>query len=227
MTAGFFYCNKIKSKPEFHVIYNMKRLVSPICIIFTLFLFSACSKTIQKVEVDDFQYRTVYSVLKKTNSKHGLFEKYAPDGVLYESANYTNGALNGARKLFHENGNLDVIEHYVAGKYEGETKTYYDSGEIKLVGQYQNNVAEGIWISYYPNGKKKEEVIYANNEEQGPFKEWHENGNLKAEGTYKDGDNEHGELKLYHDDGQLMRKMDCNMGACSTTWKSDRASDQS
>lgn len=65
-----------------------------------------------------------------------------------------------------------------------------------------------------------EEVMFADNEENGPFTEYHKNGSLKAEGNYLNGDNEHGLLKLYNEEGELVRKMQCDSGICQTTWVS-------
>ena len=49
--------------------------------------------------------------------------------------------------------------------------------------------------------------------------EYFRNGNLKAEGSYLDGDNEHGLLKLYDETGRLIRKMECEQGVCRTFWR--------
>ena len=46
----------------------------------------------------------------------------------------------------------------------------------------------------------------------------YKNGKTKATGTYLEGDNEHGELKLFDENGELTKKMNCNRGACRTTW---------
>ena len=78
---------------------------------------------------------------------------------------------------------------------------------------------EGIGTAWYPNGQMKEKVTFSNNEENGAFEEWYENGKLKATGNYLDGDNEDGTLKLYDTLGQLERILECQRGACRTTWE--------
>ena len=60
--------------------------------------------------------------------------------------------------------------------------------------------------------KKKRDGIY----------EYFRNGNLEAEGTYRNGDNEHGLLKLYNEEGELIKTMNCEDGVCRTVWKKDQ-----
>ena len=79
----------------------------------------------------------------------------------------------------------------------------------------------GKWKGYYDNGALKEEVIFVNNQENGPFIEYYPNGKLKAEGTYLEGDYEQGELKLYNESGELIRRMNCEKGVCKTVWKAE------
>ena len=80
---------------------------------------------------------------------------------------------------------------------------------------------EGEWKRYYKNKQTREVVLFKNNDENGPFVEYYENGQLKAEGTYKGGDNEDGELKLYDENGVLIKIADCVMGRCKTRWKKE------
>ena len=64
-----------------------------------------------------------------------------------------------------------------------------------------------------------EETRLANNEENGPFKEYYKNGKVKTEGTYQRGPYEHGELLMYNEAGELVKKMQCADGECHTTWE--------
>lgn len=194
--------------------------------LFALFALIGCNPTERVEQVDDYDYKEVFHLSKKTGKKSGTYEKFYPDGNLYEKAEFNEGELHGERQLLFPNGQVEVLENYVNGQYQGIAKTYYEGGQLRNEGQYNDNAADGIWKSFYSNGQLKEEVVYVQNEEQGPFKEWHENGNIKAQGTYKDGDNEDGELKLFDENGQLLRKMDCKMGACKTVWKSATATDE-
>lgn len=86
---------------------------------------------------------------------------------------------------------------------------------------YVKNEMIGKSRRFYKNGQLEEEVTFSNSNENGPFVEYYENGNLKAEGSYKGGDMEDGELKLYDENGVLERKMDCVVGRCTTIWRSE------
>ena len=70
-----------------------------------------------------------------------------------------------------------------------------------------------------------EEVSFQDNQENGPFTEYHENGQLKAEGYYQEGDNEHGLLKIYDKQGELVKTMNCQHGVCRTVWEKNENSD--
>jgi len=74
------------------------------------------------------------------------------------------------------------------------------------------------WKRYYDSGELMEIVNFVENEENGPFVEYYKNGNKKATGNYLDGDNEHGELELFDEQGELIKKMNCNKGICRTSW---------
>ena len=47
----------------------------------------------------------------------------------------------------------------------------------------------------------------------------------KAAGNYLAGDNEHGELKLFDENGELIKKMNCNNGLCQTSWTKEENED--
>jgi len=76
----------------------------------------------------------------------------------------------------------------------------------------------GVWKTYYDTGELKEEVLFKDNNENGPFKKYYKSGKVKYEGVYKDGDHEDGELKLYSEEGELIKKQDCVRGDCNTIW---------
>ena len=158
-----------------------------------------------------------FQIDKKTKLKDGQYLRYN-EGVLVEEATYHLDTLTGRRILFFDGGGKEIEEHYVAGLHHGPFKTYYEGGDLKLAGHYSKGVMDSIWVKYYPSGQIMEKVEMRNNNENGPFVEYHENGNLKARGTYLDGDNEHGELLLYDEQGQLERKMECDKGICHTVW---------
>ncbi len=189
---------------------------------FSLLLLYSCQNAV-KVEESYPNGKTFkeYFKDKETDKISGLYKVYYESGTILEESQYVDGLPHGKRILFDEGGNKQVIEHYNNGQFEGTYQSFYPNGQIEQDGQYVDGAMEGTWKKFYENGQLEEEVQFSENEENGPFIEWYPNGNLKAEGSYLDGDNEHGELKMYNEQGILQRKMDCDKGICKTTWKAE------
>lgn len=168
-----------------------------------------------------------YSRRTADYAKEGEMMRISPEGNVIELAEYQNDTLNGKRIMFAENGDTLVIEHYQEGLFQGEYRAYYEGGKLELVGAYTANSMEGEWKRFYQDGQLMEVVSFSDNEENGPFIEYHENGQLKAEGYYRNGDHEHGLLKLYDEAGELEKTMNCENGICRTVWsKKDRSVDE-
>lgn len=198
---------------------------------FVLLLFAACGPQLEtREEVDLYGDRLVYTVNPETGEREGSFRRYDIGGSLVETAEYRKGELAGQRVLLSVVGDTLVVEEY-ALKGEGDSLfsifsgpylSYYpEDNTVRQSGQYADNQMSGVWKQYYPNGQVKEAVTFSGNEENGPFREWNEAGVLTAEGSYKDGEFEHGQLRLYDDDGTLVRVMHCDLGVCSTRWRPD------
>jgi antitoxin component YwqK of YwqJK toxin-antitoxin module len=189
-------------------------------ILIATFALSSCKSKMEQVEnVDSYGYTERYSRDKETFAKEGLYQQYDDKNRLIEEAQYKGDTLHGMRVLYYEQGDTQIVEHYQYGAFDGPYRVYYESGKLQQEGRYANNEMVGEWERYYENGQLMEKVQFENNMENGPFVEYYENGNLKAEGAYLDGDNEHGELKLYDEQGELMRKMNCKKGICRTVWE--------
>lgn len=167
-------------------------------------------------------YLEKFSRNKTTYAKDGLYTKFDPQGKKLEEATFRNDTLHGHRILYDEKGDTQIVELYQMGAFEGPYKAYYPNGQLELKGNYEYNSMYGEWKRYYETGELMEVVTFQDNEENGPFFEYHKNGNLQAEGFYRNGDKEHGLLKLYYEDGELKRTMNCENGVCHTIWKSDR-----
>ncbi len=191
------------------------------------FLVTACNNGLETVETeDDYGYLIKYTRRKTDYAKEGLYIKSYENGKKYEEASYQNDLLHGERKLYYENGQVQIVETYVAGEFEGPYKTFYENGQLQLEGQYKNKEATGEWKKYYDTSELMEVVRLEHNLENGPFVEYYRNGNKKAEGAYLDGDNEHGLLKMYDEAGELEKTMNCERGVCRTTWKKEDAAEQ-
>ena len=198
----------------------MKFKYLPVFIfVFGIFLFG-CKSSTEFVETIDEETGEKVTYTRRTDNfgKQGLYTRFTKDGAKAEEAMYENDTLNGVRKLFYPDGTVVIEENYRMGDFEGGWKTFYENGKVKLEGQYADNKMEGMWKGYYQDGNLKEEVLFKDNQENGAFTEYHKNGKLKAEGFYLDGDNEDGLLKLYDENGELEKKMNCKRGVCRTIW---------
>jgi len=184
-------------------------------------LLPACANKYAQKTADENGFQVIYFV-DDDGKRQGTKTVKHPDGYISEKADYKDDNLHGTRLLLYKNGQTELEETYVNGMLEGSYKAYYPEGNIKYETVYTNNVLAGIFTQYYQSGQKKEEVTFSANEENGPFVEWHENGNLKWEGTYKNGNNEVGELKKYDESGRLIRKLMCDDDSvCETIWSID------
>jgi len=199
-----------------------------------LYLLAACggenglAEGLEWVErTDSYNNLERYSRRTADYAKEGQLMRISPEGNVIELAEYQNDTLNGKRIMFAENGDTLVVEHYENGLFHGEYRAYYEGSLLELVGEYTANSMEGEWKRFYPNGQLMEIVSFSDNQENGPFIEYHENGSLKAEGYYRNGDHEHGLLKLYDEAGELEKTMNCENGICRTVWsKKDRSVDE-
>jgi antitoxin component YwqK of YwqJK toxin-antitoxin module len=201
----------------------MKNIV---CICILAVLFSQCS-SVEIKETKDEAGRVVerYAVDKKTKLKNGLHETFFTSGGKSEESHYENGVMRGEQIFYYENGQIQEVRNMDAnGSFSGAYKSYFDNGVLKSEGQYANGSMDGKWKFFYKSGNVKEIVYFKNNTENGPFVEFHENGKMKAEGTYAN-ERENGLLKMYDEKGELTKQMQCDNGACFTTWRSDLAKD--
>lgn len=189
-----------------------------LCLCMLVNLSSCGDGLLEMEETNDLGYTIRYQINKEDSTRQGWLSVVDTKGMAVEKAHYVNDQLDGLRVLFYENGDTNIVERYVQGLFDGPYAFYYKGGQLKQEGNYQNNKMEGAWMQYYPDGQLKEKVFFEDNKENGAFVEYHANGNIAAEGNYLDGDNEHGELKIYNEKGVLTQKLNCMKGRCSTVW---------
>ncbi len=172
-----------------------------------------------KITKDD-QGRIIESYeINEAGQKHGVYKAFNASGTLIEEAIYADGKLNGYRRLYREDGSIEIEEHYQHDTSHGPYTVYYQSGAQEISTDYTQGKMNGMLHRYYESGKIMEEVKMEDNEENGPFKEYYENGNIQWEGTYLNGENEVGILKQYNENGILTKKMLCDsLSICQTIW---------
>ena len=171
-------------------------------------------------ETNSFGEVITFTVHPKTGKREGVLERKDAAGHVLERANYRKDSLHGLRVLFYPaTTDTLVVETYDNGQFKGAYRVYHENGVLKQTGEFSNGQMNGIWKRYYDTGDLMEEVMMVNGLENGAFREFYSNGNKKAEGNYLEGDAEHGELRLYNEQGKLERIMDCDRGICKTTWR--------
>jgi antitoxin component YwqK of YwqJK toxin-antitoxin module len=210
-------------------VFSMTRIpflvVSYVLLIAGAILFSHCkqgnaTEVVENPNPDGSRER--YERRKSDFAKQGLYQRFRVDGKLAEEAHFVADTLEGERRYYYPNGTLESKEYYKKGVIDGKFQGFYENGSLQIEKVFVNGSLNGELKTFYPDGVVKEKVMLKNNEEDGPFTEYYPNGKIKAEGLYKpteDGSVEHGELKEYDENGELVRIADCVDGACSTKWK--------
>jgi len=203
-----------------YLILRYAVMIRTICFLLLILFLVGCKNDFKIVsEKNEFGQNISYQIHKETGLKEGAYTLKDSTGVLLEEANYLNDTLHGERKIYTEQGVLEAIENYKDGTFEGSYQLFYPNGQIKFAAEYRDGVLAGEAKSYYEDGQLKETVAFKDNVENGPFLEYHPNGNLKAKGSYFSGNHsEHGPLELYDENGDLIKKMNCEKGVCRTSW---------
>lgn len=203
-----------------YLILRYPVMIRTICFLSFLLFLVGCKNDFKTItEKNEFGQNLSYQIHKETGLKEGSYIIRDSVGVLLEEANYQHDTLHGERKLYTEKGILETIENYKDGAFEGSYQLFYPNGQIKFGAEYRSGVLAGVVNSYYEDGQIKETLEFKDNVENGPFIEYHPNGNLKAKGSYFSGNHsEHGPLELYDENGDIIKKMNCEKGVCRTSW---------
>ena len=198
----------------------MPRLLLPLLAL--ILSLTACGPSLEvREETDDLGFRKEFEV-DEAGVRQGYLKEYDNDGNLVLEENYTDGELNGIRKVFSSAGVLITRDSIVMGDYTGESRTYRDDGSLEMRGVYSNNAMNGLWYSFHPNGSVKAEMSFADNQRLGPTRQWYPNGQPELSGTWGPADTFFGPLIRYDSTGTLERVLNCDeRGICITYWTPD------
>lgn len=197
----------------------MKQLDIIIVCMITI-LIAGCDgyQTIKKYGDGDLLY-SQYKIDADSLIQGEYIVYYENGETIFEKSNYTDGELDGIRKLYFDNGQVEISENYVDGVLSDTLRVYFKSGVLKQSKYYDAGVLSGVVKTYFEDGTLKEEATFVDNIEQGPFVEYHPNGHPKWRGTFRNGDKEYGELIKYDESGQEIQKLMCDTAAvCKTIW---------
>ena len=157
------------------------------------------------------------------STRQGIYVKFRENGDTLEKAFYNNGLLNGRRMLYFDSNKVEIMENYVNDVLNGKYIVYHKNQYISMEADYVDNSIDGIIRRYFPSGTLLEEVTFADSQEEGPFVEYYESGGKKWEGTYTNGNNEIGPLIQYAENGDTIKKMECDERyICHTIWQNPK-----
>lgn len=189
------------------------------CFLFPL-LLTACGPEVQE-ETDDLGFRKEFEV-DEAGVKQGFLREYDTEGNLILEEHYTDGALNGPRKVYSASGQILEDENIVMGKYTGESRSYNDDGTLAMRGIYTDGAMNGIWYSFHPNGSVKAEMTFENNYQEGPVRQWYPHGKPELSGNFTNSLDFDGPLIRYDSTGALERVLNCKTKrGCRTFWTPD------
>lgn len=81
---------------------------------------------------------------KDNFAKEGLFQRFSPEGVLLEEANYRADSLDGERKFYSSKGILESIERYQNNKIHGKFQGFYENGQVKIETGFRSGCIDRI-----------------------------------------------------------------------------------
>ena len=120
------------------------------------------------------------------NSCYTIF--YNQKGSKVSEGRVVNKQLEGEWKYYHEDSpQLMAQEFYTNGKLNGTRKVYYKNGNIAEEMIYKNGVKEGLYKNFAENGFVLEEALYKNGEYDGQATFRNTANKITAQGFFKNG----------------------------------------
>ncbi|MGR3973020.1 MAG: hypothetical protein QRY72_00330 [Candidatus Rhabdochlamydia sp.] len=94
-------------------------------------------------------------------------QSFYPSGAPESIAYYTDGVLNGEKKLFTESGEPLAIKEYLNGNLHGKT-TFFKNGLRTVDIHYLDGVKNGLEIHYIDGASPSQEINWENDHKHGP-----------------------------------------------------------
>ena len=139
---------------------------------------------------------------------NGASKIYDENGVLRSVINYDMGQLDGVSKEYNEKGVLLYKAFYKLGKVHGKNIRYFENtGKIWIYEKYKNGKKDGRSVEYYPDNKIKSYAEYKEGTQHGSFIYYYENGNESSSLFYADGVLE-GKQMDYYEDGNIKAEIE-------------------
>lgn len=95
--------------------------------------------------------------------------------------------VNG-KVIRYNSHNLKVFEaHYKDGKLDGLRRKWYKNGQLEEEYNCKNGIRDGYYRMWYGNGQIKSEINYKNGKVIGIKSRWYKNGQLQNQYNFKEG----------------------------------------
>lgn len=136
----------------------MNRL-SFLCVLFTLFIFSAC----------------------QPEQEREVLEQWTPNQAKVVGYFITEGEARWKQKeeKFYTDGTQEYFGSFdKEGERDGEWRYFYPSGQLWSLGFYKNGLKDGKKEVYWPDGMKRYEGQYTNDEKSGVWNFYNKDGSL-------------------------------------------------
>ena len=121
------------------------------------------------------------------NPYTGKFIDYYYSGRKQEQGEMIDGKLNGAYKIYYQNGNLIVERNYANGVANGTEKEYFRRWFIKTKGRFRKRKGRRFLGYDFPNGQLKQRSNFKNGAMDGETTIYYSTGKILAVETTKNG----------------------------------------
>lgn len=155
-------------------------------ILVSLFLLSTFVGWGQSVDLTSSDITQDINGVVLLNEKplNGVGYTLFDNGDTSEISTYTNGRIDGYRKVFNQDGRLNQYVEFSDGQMDGSCISYYPDGGEWVHYHLVDNRPVGEYTVYHSNGKVNLQMIYENGEPVRPFKYFDSQGNPITEREY-------------------------------------------
>jgi antitoxin component YwqK of YwqJK toxin-antitoxin module len=139
-TAVFFYADSIKAAEGKYVARKKEGL----------WKFWSATRPAYLIGEEYYHY----------DLRHGLSQKFYPDGTLAEKMTWDYGKRTGEWLQHYPDGSICLRAEYFDGKLEGPFSYYHPGGRLQYEGRYKKDVRTGDWMVFNEDGSLKQIIVY-------------------------------------------------------------------
>lgn len=118
--------------------------------------------------------------------KHGLEERFHPDGIPESVRHYAEGEPAGEWKRWYEDGTPRM--EYTFSDEATPMRFYHPSGKPSAAGFAVNGLRTGSWTFWYPSGSVRQFGEYLLGHKHGEWTLRWESGGLRSRGRFRTGE---------------------------------------